>query len=215
MSFYKGFASRINSLRYSCEGSFFVCATIMLPVIFIAIGMALDISSWMYYRNSLKQASHTTILAASTELSESLKGLFSGKVAIRDIQQYAKRYLEGTLVSDFSKEDINKIIRSLEINIEKDKDNTSGAYIIQLHSHYDMSLNSFSWAMHAIGIHSIGVDVVVKGYARPESSHKEMAASIQMVIDVSGSMGFPQYIENESQQPILLNCYGIPYPKMP
>ncbi|MBA5723821.1 VWA domain-containing protein [Candidatus Liberibacter sp.] len=202
MIFYKSIASCINLLRYSCKGSFFLCTAIILPVILMVIGMVIDVFSWMYYRNILEQASHTTVLAALTKLSDSCGDIALDEVLIPETEEYVKRYFKRMLDHDFSSEDIDKIIRSLQIDIQKDS--KCNAYNITLNPRYDMPLSLFLFFMRAaIDIKSMGVNVVVKGYTSPKSSHKETAESIQMVIDVSGSMGDPLYKDGAS-----LNCYG-------
>ncbi|MFV0256207.1 vWA domain-containing protein [Candidatus Liberibacter solanacearum] len=170
-------------------------SALLLPVIFMGIGLLIDLVRWGYYRNSLVQAVNTAALSASVQLlnyveDKSKKKALSSVPGEQHIKKYLLNNLKISLYNNFGEMDSDRIIQNTKVNIYNRKD----THIINVYLHYNLPLNPFSlFFMNRINIKSWPMTTMGEAEVRSKKNyHKEEGVSIQWLIDDSGSMGYPQ-----------------------
>ncbi|ADR52200.1 hypothetical protein CKC_02245 [Candidatus Liberibacter solanacearum CLso-ZC1] len=192
MVFNKSLFFNFKRLKKCYNGSFFVISALLLPVIFMVIGLLIDLVRWGYYHNSLVQAVNTAALSASVQLLNSVEDkskekALSSVLGENNIKQYLLNNLKISLYNNFGEMDSQRIIQHTKVNIY----NRKGTHIINVYSHYNLPLNPFSlFFMNLINIKSWPITTVGEAEVTSKKNyHKEEGVSVQWLIDDSGSMG--------------------------
>ncbi|KGB27849.1 hypothetical protein GS16_01265 [Candidatus Liberibacter solanacearum] len=195
MVFNKILFFNFKRLKKCYNGNFFMISALLLPVIFMVMGLLIDLVRWGYYHNSLVQAVNTAALSASVQLLNSVedkskKKALSSVLGEKNIKEYLLNNLKISLYNNFGEMDSQRIVENTKVNIY----NRKGAHIINVYSHYNLALNPFSlFFMNLINIKSWPITTMGEAEARSKKNyHKEEGVSIQWLIDDSGSMSAPQ-----------------------
>ncbi|WP_407041921.1 vWA domain-containing protein [Candidatus Liberibacter solanacearum] len=180
-------------------------SALLLPVIFMATGLLIDLVRWGYYHNSLVQAVNTAALSTSVQLLKSVEDKSKKKALSspekENVKQYLLNNLKISLYNDFGEMDSQRIIQHTKVNIY----NRKSTYIINVYSHYNLPLNPFSLLyMNFINIKSWPITTIGETEVRiKDNYHKEEGVSIQWLIDDSGSMSSPHLMKYGEVSPCL------------
>ncbi|WP_426229754.1 vWA domain-containing protein [Pararhizobium sp. DWP3-4] len=186
-----------SKFRQSCStfigdrgGNFALTAALIIPVLFAAGGVAVDMASMMMAKNQLQEATDTAALAASSSLINEGMSIPNATKLARDFMLSQLSQSKSSLTAGMSPEEIAAFdaafVNNTKINIvEKSATNTVGnskTYTVDISSNYNLPLNPLT---RLLGQKSAQISAASKSLS---SSETKNALSMFLVLDRSGSM---------------------------
>ncbi|AGA64785.1 hypothetical protein B488_07930 [Liberibacter crescens BT-1] len=175
------FKNKILLMR-DCSGNFALLTAFLIPLIFGAVGLSIDFSHLFLTRSSMQAATDAAIMTAAAKLSVKDP---ENKNTMDNVEDLIRDSLEQHLNNLFSPDVAETIARKTPIEITKLSASPT-VYEISASPEYDMPLNKFSVVSLLTGKKSINIAVNGVAEAQQEES---IPVSIELVLDVSGSMG--------------------------
>lgn len=181
------FFQSCSTLAGDRGGNFALMAALVIPVLFAAGGVAVDMANMMMAKNQLQDATDTAALAASS-------ALINEGMSIPDATKLAKDFMQSqsksSLTAGMTPEEIAAFdaafVNNTKINIvEKTATNTVGnskTYTVDVSSNYNLSLNPLT---RLLGQKTAQISAASKSLS---SSETKNALSMFLVLDRSGSM---------------------------
>ncbi|MCV9998402.1 pilus assembly protein [Pararhizobium sp. YC-54] len=181
------FLQSCSNLISDRGGNFAIMGALVIPVLFAAGGVAVDMANMMMAKNQLQDATDTAALAASSALIN--EGM-SIENATKLAQDFLKSQLKNSGTVGMTPEELAAFdaafVNNTKINIvEKLTTNTVGnskAYTVDVSSNYSLPLNPLT---RLLGQKTAQISAVSKSLS---SSETKNALSMFLVLDRSGSM---------------------------
>ncbi|AMC12481.1 vWA domain-containing protein [Liberibacter crescens] len=178
----------------SSKGNFLFLTAVILPVMIGIVGFAIDVVNVMYYRYALQAASDRAILTTNALLSSKETNISEQK-----IKEIVQNNLEFNLYHDFGQNDAQEISQDADIAVTRYVAKKKGAldsYRIVVQPDYDMPINPFSFAMRFLGKEYVSLATYSEGVAGGVKNQESQSVSLELVVDVSGSMRYPPIDKN-------------------
>ncbi|MEG8098668.1 VWA domain-containing protein [Candidatus Liberibacter brunswickensis] len=209
MVFCENFIFHFKRLKKSYTGGFLIITALIFPIIFILIGMLIDIARWLHCNSALKQAANSAIFASSVPLADAVskKNFLSTdnsfKLLKENIKGYLLRHFKENLKHDFTEEEIEGIIKNTIVSIKKNIIKSS--YSIILSSSYNFSLNPFLFYVSPINLRQWLVNAISEGETISTRDMPREGLSLQFIVDRSSSMN--SYSLSNGR---IANCFSTP-----
>ncbi|MGR9374345.1 pilus assembly protein TadG-related protein [Rhizobium leguminosarum] len=158
-------------------GNFGMMTAILLPVLFGAAGMAIQVGDMLLSKQQLQEAADSAALATATALA-------NGTISTAEAETFARNFVAGQMANYLqSGTDIKS---STGVNVQTTTSGKSTSYQVTVSPSYDLTVNPL---MQAVGFktqHLSTSGTTVGGHSQTQGS-----ISMFLALDKSGSMGDP------------------------
>jgi Flp pilus assembly protein TadG/uncharacterized protein YegL len=175
----------ISRLMADRDGNFAMTTAILLPVLFGAGSLAVDISSAAMSKRQLQEAADSAALATASALAD-------GKIDTSGAAAFAKDFIAGQMANYLS--DTTALKNATTATATKSTSGAATSYSVDISSSYTMQ---FSGLAQVAGFKS----TTIGASSQTASGYSETQGSVSMflALDKSGSMGDPTSTVNASQ----------------
>ncbi|AMC12851.1 vWA domain-containing protein [Liberibacter crescens] len=187
MIYFKNKLRFLHNAARDHSGSFLLTSALLIPVLFGAVGLSIDVSHIFLTRSSLQAANDSAIMAVASRLSLNRS---EDQNDIDSIKTMFRNHLQCSLNNKFPEDVAASIAQKAPIEIRKIS-SSPAVYRVAAAPEYDMPLNKFSLVSLLAGRDSIKVSV--EAITRARQAELNTPLSLEFVLDVSGSMTGPLY----------------------
>lgn len=176
----------LNRLATGKEGNFAVATAIIIPVLFAAVAISLDMSRLVSDKTRLSAALDAASLATSSALA-------NGDITTAEAQSYAIKIASGQLMSSLSPSQLIEFKASVTADVNSSGTQSNKSYTVKVNGRFSEQLMAFS-TFHAGGSKTIGGSSTSTSAAKMTSG-----LSLYLVLDRSGSMSWTTTTVDSSQ----------------
>lgn len=185
MSTLHSFKASISRLLQDRGGNFAMTTAILLPVLFGAGSVAIDLSSTAMSKRQLQDATDSAALATASALAD-------GKIDPSGASAFAKDFIAGQMANFVS--DTTALKNATMATATKSTSGTATSYSVSISSNYTMQLSGLA-QVAGFKTTTIGASSqTASGYSETQGS-----VSMFLALDKSGSMGDDTSTVNASQ----------------
>ncbi|MBY3118102.1 TadE/TadG family type IV pilus assembly protein [Rhizobium laguerreae] len=158
-------------------GNFGIMTAIMIPVLFGAAGMAIQVGDMLLSKQQLQEAADSAALATATALA-------NGTIQTSQAETFARNFVAGQMANYL--QNGTDIKSATAVNVQATTSGKSTSYQVTVTPSYDLTANPL---MQAVGFktqHLSTSGTTVGGHSQTQGS-----ISMFLALDKSGSMGYP------------------------
>ncbi|CAN7567918.1 pilus assembly protein [Rhizobium leguminosarum] len=156
-------------------GNFGIMTAIVLPVLFGAAGMAIQVGDILLSKQQLQEAADSAALATATALA-------NGKIQTSQAEAFARDFVAGQMANYLqSGADIKS---TTAVNVQATTSGKSTSYQVTVSPSYDLTVNPLMQAVGFTTQHLSTSGTTVGGHSQTQGS-----ISMYLALDKSGSMG--------------------------
>ncbi|MBX5158651.1 VWA domain-containing protein [Rhizobium sp. NZLR10] len=175
-------------------GNFGMMTAILLPVLFGAAGMAIQVGDILLSKQQLQEAADSAALATATALA-------NGTIQTSQAEAFARNFVAGQMANYLqSSADIKS---ATGVDIKTTTSGKSTSYQVTVSPGYDLTVNPLMQAVGFSTQHLSTSSTTVGGHSQSQGS-----LSMYLALDKSGSMGDPTATVNEDDptEPFTYKC---------
>lgn len=178
--------TQLRRLATSRDGNFAVITAIIIPVLFAAVAISLDMSRLITDKTRLSAALDAASLATSSALA-------NGDITTAEAQSYAIKIASGQLMSSLSPSQLIEFKASVTAEVNSSGTQSNKSYTAKINGRFSEQLMAFS-TFHAGGTQTVGGSSTATSAAKISSG-----LSLYLVLDRSGSMSWATTTVDSSQ----------------
>lgn len=169
-------------------GNFGIMTAILLPVLFGAAGMAIQVGDMLLSKQQLQEAADSAALATATALG-------NGTIQTSQAEAFARNFVAGQM-ANYLQNGVD-IKNATAVNVQTSNSGKSASYQVTVTPSYDLTVNPLMQAVGFSTQHLSTSSTTVSGPSQTPGSNAQGSVSMFLALDKSGSMGDPTATVNK------------------
>lgn len=177
-------------------GNFGMMTAILLPVLFGAAGMAIQVGDMLLSKQQLQEAADSAALATATALA-------NGTIQTSQAEAFAQNFVAGQMANYLQSG--TDIKNTTSVSVQTTTSGKSTSYQVTVSPSYDLTVNPLMQAVGFSTQHLATSGTTVGGHSQTQGS-----ISMYLALDKSGSMGEPTATVNadDPTESFTYDCNG-------